>query len=70
MVLTSHMYLLGIWSTVAAAAAAAKLLQLCLTLCNSRDGSPPEELSFKFYLILISSNLNNHVWLPNWMPQL
>ena len=27
--------------TSAAAAAAAKLLQLCLTLCNPRDGSPP-----------------------------
>ena len=25
----------------AAAAAAAKLLQSCLTLCNPRDGSPP-----------------------------
>ena len=25
-----------------AAAAAAKLLQLCLTLCNPIDGSPPE----------------------------
>ena len=29
-----------------------------------------EELNFKFYLILINSNLNNHIWLPNWMPQL
>jgi len=27
--------------TAAAAAAAAKLLQLCLTLCNPIDGSPP-----------------------------
>ena len=26
---------------VAAAAAAAKSLQLCLTLCDPRDGSPP-----------------------------
>ena len=26
---------------VAAAAAAAKLLQSCLTLCDHRDGSPP-----------------------------
>ena len=26
---------------IAAAAAAAKLLQLCPTLCNSIDGSPP-----------------------------
>lgn len=46
MVLTSHIYLLGILSTVA------------------------EELNFKFYLILINSNLNNHIWLSNWMPQL
>ena len=28
-------------STVAAAAAAAKSLQSCLTLCDPRDGSPP-----------------------------
>ena len=46
MVLTSHIYLLGILSTVA------------------------EELNFKFYLIFINSNLNNHIWLSNWMPQL
>ena len=29
------------WATVAAAAAAAKSLQLCLTLCDPIDGSPP-----------------------------
>ena len=29
------------WERVAAAAAAAKLLQSCLTLCDPRDGSPP-----------------------------
>ena len=28
-------------SFLAAAAAAGKLLQLCLTLCDPRDGSPP-----------------------------
>ena len=32
-----NMYL----ETMASAAAAAKLLQSCLTLCNSIDGSPP-----------------------------
>ena len=32
-------------SCAAAAAAAAKLLQLCLTLCNPMDGSPPGSLA-------------------------
>ena len=38
-------YRLGVWnsyvSTAAAAAAAVKSLQSCLTLCNPIDGSPP-----------------------------
>ena len=36
--------MLGVFTTsvsFAAAAAAAKLLQSCLTLCDPRDGSPP-----------------------------
>ena len=32
------------FSTVAAAAAAAKSLQSCLTLCDPKDGSPPGSL--------------------------
>ena len=32
---------LSIWDPASAAAAAAKLLQSCLTLCDPRDGSPP-----------------------------
>ena len=31
----------GVGKTRAAAAAAAKSLQSCLTLCDPRDGSPP-----------------------------
>ena len=31
----------GIWTQTDSAAAAAKLLQSCLTLCNPIDGSPP-----------------------------
>ena len=30
------------WNTAAAAAAAAKSLQSCLTLCDPIDGSPPD----------------------------
>ena len=38
---TSQGYTLTSGGLAAAAAAAAKSLQLCLTLCNPIDGSPP-----------------------------
>ena len=39
--LVESVYLLLAWDRVAAAAAAAKSLQLCPTLCDPIDGSPP-----------------------------
>ena len=40
-ILLSHKFLPTIIYSPAAAAAATKSLQLCLTLCDPRDGSPP-----------------------------
>ena len=39
--LLGHFHMAASNSYAAAAAAAAKSLQLCLTLCNPKDGSPP-----------------------------
>ena len=41
MVFPVAMYRCEIWTIKKAAAAAAKSLQLCLTLCDPVDGSPP-----------------------------
>ena len=48
MVATGHMWLLGTWNVAAAAAAAAKSLQSCPTLCDPIDGShqAPPSLGF------------------------
>ena len=37
----AHRQLQGSWKFIIAAAAAAKLLQSCLTLCDHINGSPP-----------------------------
>ena len=48
MVFPVFMYGCESWTIKEAAAAAAKSLQSCLTLCDPIDGSPPSSLSLEF----------------------